>query len=113
VSLLGDGCCHDLRMLGRYLRFASLTTLVSGLVKSAIHQSPEITGQPVPKGEEIASLSYNYVFRVMTPTGTFQPVALSSIVKHLYLVKEVRLTQQALKTLARKTLPEQSEDDYV
>lgn len=50
---------------------------------------------------------------VMTPTGTFQPVALSSIVKHLYLVKEVRLTQQALKTLARKTLPEQSEDEYV
>jgi hypothetical protein len=81
--------------------------------KTAIHQSPDITGQPVPKGEEIASLSYNYVFRVMTPTGTFQPVALSSIVKHLYLVKEVRLTQQALKTLARKTLPEQSEDNYV
>ncbi|MCC3588364.1 MAG: hypothetical protein JGK31_30820, partial [Microcoleus sp. PH2017_30_WIL_O_A] len=33
----------------------------------AIHQSPDITGQPVPKGEEIASLSYNYVLRVMTP----------------------------------------------
>ncbi|MCC3589923.1 hypothetical protein [Microcoleus sp. PH2017_28_MFU_U_A] len=78
---------------------------ISGTI-DAIHQSPDITRQPVPKGEEIASLSYNYVLRVMTPTGTFQPVALSSI-------KEVRLTQQALKTLARKTLPEQSEDDYV
>jgi len=79
----------------------------------AIHQSPERTGQPVPNVEEIASLSYSYVFRVMTPTGTFQLGDLSSIVKHLYLVKEVRLTRQALKTLARKTLPEHSEDNYV
>jgi hypothetical protein len=89
------------------------SALGQSITGRAIHQSPDITEQPVPKGEEIASLSYNYVFRVMTPTGTFQPVALSSIVKHLYLVKEVRLTQQALKTLARKTLPEQSEDNYV
>jgi len=41
----------------------------------------------------------------MTPTGAFQPVALSSMVKHPYLVKEVPPTRQALKTLARKTLP--------
>ncbi|WP_169220628.1 hypothetical protein [Brasilonema sp. UFV-L1] len=41
----------------------------------------------------------------MTPTGTFQPVALSPKIKQMYLVKSVSLAQQALKTLARKTLP--------
>jgi len=41
----------------------------------------------VPKGEEIASLSYNYVLRVRTPTGAFELVAVSPKIKQVYLVK--------------------------
>ncbi|WP_144238295.1 hypothetical protein [[Scytonema hofmanni] UTEX B 1581] len=40
---------------------------------------------------QIASLSESYVLRVTKPMGAFQLVALSSTVKHPYLVKEVRL----------------------
>jgi hypothetical protein len=47
----------------------------------------------VPKGEEIASLSYNYVLRVTTPTGAFQLGSLSSKIKQVYLVKPVSLTK--------------------
>ncbi len=46
----------------------------------------------------------------MTPTDAFQFVALSLEIKQMYLVKSVSLAQQAIKTLARKTLPQRWED---
>ena len=63
----------------------------------------------MPKGEEIASLSYNYVVRVTTPTGAFELVAVSPKIKQVYLVKPmhflVLFSKSAIISVAIATKP--------